>query len=96
MVSYKTAIFSSKNKQMTLKQIEQSVATFRKSCMEQTGVNPNSIDAVRRGEFPENDTNLKVPSYSETYFTLKWNFLTQTRIENCIRLQFTSSVSHYA
>ena len=61
MISYKISIFYSKKKQMTLKQIEQSVATFRKSCMQQTGVDSNSIDAVRRGEFPENDTNLKVP-----------------------------------
>lgn len=45
---------------MTLKQIEQSMATFRKSCVEQTGVDPILIDGVRRGEFPENDKKLKV------------------------------------
>lgn len=45
---------------MTLKQIEQSMAKFRKSCVEQTGVDPILIDGVRRGEFPENDKNLKV------------------------------------
>lgn len=44
---------------MTLKQIEQSVATFRKSCIEQTGVDPILIDGVRKGEFPENDKKLK-------------------------------------
>lgn len=33
---------------MTLKEIEQSVTTSGKSCMGQTGVEQNSIDAVRR------------------------------------------------
>lgn len=36
------------------------MATFRKSCVEQTGVDPILIDGVRRGEFPENDKKLKV------------------------------------
>lgn len=48
---------------MTLKQIEQSMATFRKSCIEQTGVDPALIDGVRRGEFPEHDKKLKVSFY---------------------------------
>lgn len=45
---------------MTMKQIEQSFAMFRKSCVEKTGVESALIDGLHKGNWPENDKKLKV------------------------------------
>lgn len=52
-----------------MKQIEQSMAMFRKSCSEKIGVNKDLIDGMHRGEFPEDIKELKV-----CYFTTACNF----------------------
>lgn len=43
-----------------MKQIEQSFAMFRKSCVEKTGVESALIDGLHKGNWPENDKKLKV------------------------------------
>lgn len=47
---------------MTMKQIEQSMAMFRKSCVEKTGVEAGLIDGLHKGNWPEDDKKLKVPT----------------------------------
>lgn len=43
-----------------MKQIEQSMAMFRKSCTEKTGVEASLIDGLHKGNWPEDDKKLKV------------------------------------
>lgn len=45
---------------MTMKQIEQSMAMFRRSCVEKTGVESSQIDGLHKGIFPDDDKKLKV------------------------------------
>lgn len=44
---------------MTMKQIEQSLAMFRKTCVEKTGVDETLVTGMHSGKFPE-DKKLKV------------------------------------
>lgn len=60
LVKMKKKIILLQNEKMTMKQIEQSLAMFRKSCTEKTGVESSKIDAMHKGIFPDDDKKLKV------------------------------------
>ncbi|XP_055321035.1 general odorant-binding protein lush-like [Sitodiplosis mosellana] len=84
---------------MTMKQIEQSLAMFRKSCVEKTGVDSALIDGMHKGNFPDDDKQLKCFALciAETAGTLtKKKELSEPKVRKQIETQLPANLRELA
>ncbi|XP_055321034.1 general odorant-binding protein lush-like [Sitodiplosis mosellana] len=84
---------------MTMKQVEQSLAMFRKSCSEKVGVDIALIEGLHRGEWPDNDKNLKCFSMcvAQSFGTLtKKNDISEAKVRKQIETTLPVNLRAFA
>ncbi|XP_031628177.1 general odorant-binding protein 72-like [Contarinia nasturtii] len=87
------------NAAMTMKQLEQSLAMFRKTCSEKNNIDPALVDGLHRGEWPDDNKDLKCFALciAQTSGTLtKKNELSEQKVKKQILTQLPVNLRELA